>query len=374
VKRPITSENERGSQPHVNAPENQFESQDSDSESQESLDKTSLKHGQESVRLESMNVEDGSSPPALPDRHGRSEKTRNRRRNPNDDIEGLYLNKLAQEELKEISRRRSEQSHEAISGHSEAKSKDLEDMALASDDSISDIPQHETIESKVEDDNLEKASRTVFLGNVSTTAISSKTANKTLKNHLSAFLPLFNTSKSSKPSTHKLESIRFRSTAYSSTTIPKRAAFAKQELMDTTTSSTNAYVVYSTPTAARQACKVLNGTVILDRHLRVDGVAHPARTDPKRCVFVGNLDFVDKESPAQNENGDRPRRPRAAGDVEEGLWRQFEKAGTVESVRVVRDSKTRIGKGFGYVQFEVSLSDSCSEHSAYLVTLRMEML
>ena len=48
-------------------------------------------------------------------------------------------------------------------------------------------------------------------------------------------------------------------------------------------------------------------------------------------------------------------RERAPADVEEGLWREFGKAGTVESVRVVRDGKTRVGKGFAYVQFTVRL-------------------
>ncbi|KAL8964397.1 MAG: hypothetical protein Q9183_004478 [Haloplaca sp. 2 TL-2023] len=46
------------------------------------------------------------------------------------------------------------------------------------------------------------------------------------------------------------------------------------------------------------------------------------------------------------------RKKKAPSDVEEGLWRQFSKAGSVESVRVVRDATTRVGKGFAYVQFK----------------------
>lgn len=95
----------------------------------------------------------------------------------------------------------------------------------------------------------------------------------------------------------------------------------------------NAYVVYSTPAEAREALK-LNGSTILDRHIRVDSVAHPAPHDSKRCIFIGNLDFE-----AQEEN----------------LWRHFASCGKVESVRVVRDSKTNVGKGFAYVQFEACL-------------------
>jgi nucleolar protein 12 len=87
----------------------------------------------------------------------------------------------------------------------------------------------------------------------------------------------------------------------------------------------------------------------------VDGVAHPAKTDHRRCVFVGNLGFVDDESLLDQGGENERKRSKIPSDIEEGLWRQFGKAGTVESVRVVRDEKTRVGKGFAYVQFEVNL-------------------
>ncbi|EME87164.1 uncharacterized protein MYCFIDRAFT_22137, partial [Pseudocercospora fijiensis CIRAD86] len=179
------------------------------------------------------------------------------------------------------------------------------------------------------DEELSKANRTVFLGNVSTAAISSKSSRKSLLNHLASFFEKLPPSKDG--TKYKVESIRFRSTPYA-TAIPKKAAFAKKELMDATTKSTNAYVVYSTEKLAREAVRHLNGTIVLERHLRVDSVAHPAKIDNRRCVFVGNLGF-----PA---------------DIEEGLWRTFSKSGKVESVRVIRDSTTRVGKGIAYVQFE----------------------
>jgi nucleolar protein 12 len=78
--------------------------------------------------------------------------------------------------------------------------------------------------------------------------------------------------------------------------------------------------------------------------------------DNKRCVFVGNLGFVDDESniqAANEEEGKEKRKPgKYPADIEEGLWRTFGKCGTVESVRVVRDSTTRVGKGIAYVQFD----------------------
>jgi len=62
-------------------------------------------------------------------------------------------------------------------------------------------------------------------------------------------------------------------------------------------------------------------------------VGNPGVKDHKRSVFVGNLPF----------------------DVQdEDVWNTFERCGEIEFVRIVRDKKTNVGKGFGYVQFKVS--------------------
>lgn len=39
---------------------------------------------------------------------------------------------------------------------------------------------------------------------------------------------------------------------------------------------------------------------------------------------------------------------------EEELWEFFADCGAIDNVRLVRDKKTNIGKGIGYVQFTVS--------------------
>ena len=217
------------------------------------------------------------------------------------------------------------------------------------------IPQHESLATSIDDVKMEKASRTVFLANVSTAAIKSKSAKAVLIDHLESFGP----SPPIQKVTPKIESFRFRSTAFCSSGLPKKAAFIKKELMDATTKSTHAYAVYTTQLAAREAVKALNGSIILDRHLRVDSVAHPTKIDHRRCVFIGNIGFVDDESlmnaAKDTENGKPARKSREPADVEEGLWRQFSKAGVVESVRVVRDRTTRVGKGIAYVQFQVFL-------------------
>lgn len=302
-----------------------------------------------------------------------------KRDNKEEDLEGKYLSKLAREEEKEETERQAErklkrqrllvEQGEKSSNEDEDANED-EDMedAEGSDDEKDtkvqetplDIPQHESLAPDKETLELEKATRTVFLANVSTSAITDKKAKKTLLEHMASFIEDLSPPLDGKQ-THKVESIRFRSTAYEGSSLPKKAAFATKALMAATTKSTNAYVVYSTSFAAREAAKRLNGTMVLDRHLRVDGVAHPAKTDHRRCVFVGNLGFVDDESMMdEGEEGQR-KRSKVPSDIEEGLWRQFAKAGEVESVRVVRDEKTRVGKGFAYVQFKV--------HSPYRLTI-----
>lgn len=257
-----------------------------------------------------------------------------------DDVEDVYMQKIAREEAKDEEERKKKRKTKAANVHG---SNDDE-----SEQETFTIPKHETLAgADGDDDEVEKAARTVFLGNVSNEAITSKSAEKQLKQHLSSFIADL---ADNKPP-HKVESIRFRSTAFAGA-LPKRAAFAKKEVMDSTTKSTNAYVVYSTKTAAREAARRLNGTVILGRHLRVDSIAHPAKVDHRRCVFVGNLGFVDDESKLPTDDDKPKKKNKPPGDVEEGLWVQFSKAGKVESVRVPRDAKTRVSKGFAYVQFE----------------------
>ncbi|KAL8703501.1 MAG: hypothetical protein Q9201_003311 [Fulgogasparrea decipioides] len=295
-------------------------------------------------------------------------KRRKKRKRDEDDIEGMYMQRIAEDNFKTA------RSGEVEGSNKRRKLQDVGDRLAKSagpDDTASevssldtterrgsgkpdmDLPQHESLTVSRETAELEKAARTIFLANVSTSTIRSKTARKTLLSHLTSFcFSLPTTDKA-----HKVESLRFRSTPFASGVGPKKAAYVKKELMDSTTTSTNAYVVYSTQVAAREAVRRLNGTTVLGRHLLADSVNHPRKTDHRRCVFVGNLGFVDDESQMNTaKDGDENRKSKKRkepSDVEEGLWRQFGKAGSVESVRVVRDATTRVGKGFAYVQFEV---------------------
>lgn len=323
----------------------------------ESLDESASETKEGAVDAEDVDQESLAEPAAVfeeeIDTELPNQKRKRKRKSADEDLEGAYLDKLAREEERSDAKRAKKASPEAAPAvASNVTVDDDSDAGVQIEEEDEDDfvpPKHETEQAK--DDELSKANRTVFLGNVSTTAISSKKARKTLIKHLSSF---FDKVKAADGVKHRLESIRFRSTPYS-TKVPRKAAYARKEVMDETTKSTNAYAVYSSQPLAREAAKQLNGTVVLDRHLRADEIAHPAKVDHRRCVFVGNLGFVDDESNIQQANEDEGRETRKRGkepaDVEEGLWRTFGKCGTVESVRVIRDSITRVGKGIAYVQF-----------------------
>ncbi|EGR50730.1 uncharacterized protein TRIREDRAFT_3001 [Trichoderma reesei QM6a] len=262
----------------------------------------------------------------------KSKRDRKRKRkHDNDDLEEKYLAKLADDDEPEPSGKR-------LKGQEEDADKDSDD----------EQPVHESLTQESKQSEMEKAARTVFLGNVATEAISSKSAKKELMKHLASVLD-----KDASPP-EKIESLRFRSVAFSTGSMPKRAAYITKSLMDATTKSTNAYAVFSTPAAVRKVVAELNGTEVLGRHIRVDSVAHPSPMNHRACVFVGNLGFVDDETVISQKAGGETvekKRNKVPSDIEEGLWRTFGTQGKVENVRVVRDSKTRVGKGFAYVQF-----------------------
>ena len=118
--------------------------------------------------------------------------------------------------------------------------------------------------------------------------------------------------------------------------------------------------------AVQFAIEKCNGTVFMDRMLRVDAISgptsltntasiNPAIGDPKLTVFVGNLDFASKEDdlrvffeglinvergPPTNESSPDGAKPKA--------W--------VTRVRMIRDRDTQLGKGIAYVQFAVGSS------------------
>ena len=90
-----------------------------------------------------------------------------------------------------------------------------------------------------------------------------------------------------------------------------------------------------------QAARVaLNQTKFLDKHIRVDATIHEreegqkgrvSQDDYQTSVFIGNIPFIVSE---------------------EELREFFATCGDIENVRLVRDPKTFLGKGIGYVMFK----------------------
>ena len=109
--------------------------------------------------------------------------------------------------------------------------------------------------------------------------------------------------------------------------------------------SKNGYVLYTAKQSAADAKEKLNATKFEDKHLRVDTFQeyvpiprskgrtytgnNPAE-DFTKTIFIGNLPYVVSE---------------------EDVRRVFQHIGKIENVRLVRDAKTYMGKGIGYVMF-----------------------
>ncbi|KAH8837630.1 hypothetical protein MCOR27_011727 [Pyricularia oryzae] len=345
---PVSQDEESGDD-DLEESENQVDDEqlselDEDMDSDASIGEDSGEGGEED---DNENEEADSSEPAakaaaaseLLDSSENNRKRKRKQADAHDDLETKYFQKVAAEEDEEKNR-------------SKRSKKERNESTKDSADAPGGLI-HESLLPDNEKTELDKAGRTVFLSNVSTEAITSKSAKKQLMAHLASVLD-----KEAKPP-QTIESLRFRSVPVATAAMPKRAAVITEAVMDATTKSANAYVVYSDAAGARAAVTKLNGTMVLDRHLRTDSVAHPAPVDHRRCVFVGNLGFVDDETVVNvtvDEDGkqkeEKRKRTKVPMDVEEGLWRTFGKsAGKVENVRVVRDGVTRVGKGIAYVQF-----------------------
>ncbi|KAG8541463.1 hypothetical protein GDO81_028992, partial [Engystomops pustulosus] len=127
-----------------------------------------------------------------------------------------------------------------------------------------------------------------------------------------------------------IESMRFRSVARADLTISRKVATIHRDV-HAKRKSINAYVVFEEEDSAAKAC-VRNGTEISSGfHIRVDLASKNSTHCNRKTVFVGNLPY----------------------DIEdEALREHFSQCGTVEGVRIIRDKRTGIGKGFGYVLFQ----------------------
>jgi len=292
-----------------------------------------------------------------------------------------------------------------------------------------------------DDSDLDRHKRTLFVGNVPVSALTTRAVRKQFQRHVEAVSPY--------PDCTQVVSLRFRSVSFRvptsgaaprdetpgpSTKRRERArlfrerqggseapppltaqqkrkiAYIRQDLNERA-ESVHAYVRLGDPALVRAhrqpsgeahdarlsgpvlaalLARALDNTVFEGRHLRADTVqplepheivaagldrvqlpdgtslSHRSASavDPKRTIFVGNLDFEAQEEEVRalferlvrEERGEPPLVPSqavrldgtpASDAMRPGEW--------VESVRIVRDKATQLGKGFAYVKFIDSL-------------------
>lgn len=274
-------------------------------------------------KVESSSEEEQEEKEVKSEKKQRKEKKREaKKKEDNEDLESQYFSKILDEDKKEeeLKEKEGEKEGEEKEGE-EHKGEENADSESESEDEKKLKKESKAKSVDLKEEELDKAERTVFVGNVSNGVITSKTTYKLFKK-------LFT-------SIGKVQSIRFRSIAFDEA-VPRKVAFVKKSLHNTR-DTVNAYVVFKEKEPSRKASGRLNATVFDHHHIRVDHVTHPAPKDNKRTIFVGNLDFE---------------------ETEEKLWRYFNSKtdDDVEAVRVVRDLKTNLGKGFALVQFRDTLS------------------
>ncbi|CAF0757730.1 unnamed protein product [Brachionus calyciflorus] len=159
----------------------------------------------------------------------------------------------------------------------------------------------------------ETEKRTIFIGNLS---------KETKKEDL---LKIFK-------SYGKIESVRFRNIVPEDITKPKKYAFITKQTHPNK-QTINAFVRFKEEDSAKNAANEVNGMEFKGLHLRVDLATRSKVHDNKRSVFLGGLPFDCSD---------------------EDVYSHFSKCGPIEFVRLIRDNKTGIGKGFGYVQFKTA--------------------
>lgn len=171
----------------------------------------------------------------------------------------------------------------------------------------------------------EELARTVFVGNVPVNAKPKK-----LKATFSAH--------------GRVVSVRMRNVPVEADGNEPRKVKVLKKKLNAERGNATAFVVFAEASSAKKACEALNMKEFEGRHIRVDLAGKPSIVqsevvyDHARSVFLGHLPFtVDDEDVIRlfNKNKEYP-----------------ELRKSVEAVRVVRDRKTTLGKGIGFVLFK----------------------
>nr|XP_033324360.1 RNA-binding protein 34-like [Megalopta genalis] len=160
-------------------------------------------------------------------------------------------------------------------------------------------------------EEMKEDKRTIFVGN-----LPKEVTKKQLQQHFKKF--------------GNIDTVRLRGIIGKSMKTSKKVAAIKKDLHPKL-KSVFAYIRYKSEESAKAALS-MNGKVFDGNHLRVDLASKSdEKHDVKKGVFVGNLHF----------------------NIEENAVRKhFKGCGEIESIRIIKDNKTGIGKGFGYVNFK----------------------
>ncbi|XP_028396068.1 RNA-binding protein 34-like [Dendronephthya gigantea] len=198
-----------------------------------------------------------------------------------------------------------------------AKQSVLDTTAEETDENIPTRKTSKSPKNKSCDDDPERLARTIFVGNLPLSI-----SRKDLKTFFKKY--------------GDVESSRLRSVAVPDLKTSKKVA-AIRKTFNPNRNNVNGYVVFKDKKSVEESLSS-NGKIIDGLHIRVDRVDNGGKQhDHKRSVFVGNLIFDMKE---------------------ETLSEFFSPCGEVLNARVIRDSTTGIGKGFGYVLFKEASSVS----------------
>ena len=171
----------------------------------------------------------------------------------------------------------------------------------------------------------EELARTVFVGNVPVTVKAKK-----LKQAFGKF--------------GVVASVRLRNVPVDADGNEPRKVKVLQKKLNAERGNATAFVVFTDAESAQKAAKEMNMKSFEGRHVRVDLASNPSIVksevvyDQNRSVFLGQLPFnVDDEEVIRlfNKNAEYP-----------------ELRKSVEAVRIVRDRKTTMGKGIGFVLFK----------------------
>ncbi|XP_059481104.1 RNA-binding protein 34 isoform X2 [Neocloeon triangulifer] len=187
----------------------------------------------------------------------------------------------------------------------------LEDDVLGSDDD----EDAETPKKRKQFDPLEDAernSRTIFVGNLPKDFDAAK-----IKQMFKKCGPV--------------DTLRIRCAPVADPRVPKKVAVIKKDFHESR-SSISAFVVFKSEDTVPNAL-ALNGSIVQGHHIRVDTAVKQKKFETNRAVFLGNLPF---------------------GVEDEKLWDTFSSCGEIESVHIIRDKRTGLGKGIGYVNFKKS--------------------